>query len=173
MRCLQIGSLCQRSVFAHDVYIMNILNFKNARQLNSFECVSIHLIIFYAKNGAVGIQLTRFSCDDYENTCILSYCHNQILSITNVPLFRDRSWNNSMRNMSFYIIMYTPSVYHRVFSHTYHNIDINALYEYMESIQLCLTFHFCVFKIWILHLILILNYKSTIQSATLVLHCLA
>ena len=73
-----------------------------------------------------------------------------------------------------YVLTYIPFVYHRAsISHTYHNMDINALYDYMENSQFCLTFHFCIFKIWNLHLILILNYQSTMQSTTLVLRCLA
>ena len=50
-------------------------------------------------------QLTHLSYDDCENTCILSYHHHhQIRSMTQLSLFRVRSWNNGMRCMSFYII---------------------------------------------------------------------
>ena len=35
----------------------------------------------------------------------LSYYHHQIGSMNYYPLFRVRSWNNSMRCMSFYILM--------------------------------------------------------------------
>ena len=40
-----------------------------------------------------------------ENTCTLSYNHHQIGSMTHLPLFGGRSWNNGMRGMSFYILM--------------------------------------------------------------------
>ena len=72
------------------------------------ECVSkIKSIIFHAIHGAVRIQLTHFSYDDCENTCILSYYHHQIGGMTHLPLFRVRSWNNSTGCMSFYILMET------------------------------------------------------------------
>ena len=58
------------------------------------ECVSeinsILSIIVHAIYGAVRIQLTHFSSDDCENTCILSY-HHQIGSMTHLPLLRLRS----------------------------------------------------------------------------------
>ena len=41
---------------------------------------------------------------DYENTCIWSNYHHQIGSMTHLPLFRVRSWNNDMRCMSFHIL---------------------------------------------------------------------
>ena len=37
--------------------------------------------------------------------CALSYYHNQIGSMINLPLFRVRSLNNGMRCMSFYIFV--------------------------------------------------------------------
>ena len=49
--------------------------------VHSVESVSkivISSIIFRAICEAVWIQLTQFSCDDCENTCILSYYHHQI-----------------------------------------------------------------------------------------------
>ena len=73
------------------------------------ECVSkiksILSIIFHVMYGAVRIQFTHFSYDDCENTCTLSYYHHQIGSMTHLPLFRVRSWNNGMRCIAFRIIM--------------------------------------------------------------------
>ena len=72
------------------------------------ECVSkimsILAIIFYAIYGAVRIQFTRFSYEDFEDTRTLSYYH-QIGSMTHLPLCRVRSWNKGMCCMSFYIIL--------------------------------------------------------------------
>ena len=66
---------------------------------------SIHSIIFHAIYGAVCIQLTNFSYDDYEHICTLSYYHHQKENMTHLPLFRVRLWNNGMRWRSFYILM--------------------------------------------------------------------
>ena len=54
---------------------------------------------------AVRIHLTQFSYDDFWNTCTLSCYHHQNGSMTRLPLFRVRSWNNGMRRMSFYILI--------------------------------------------------------------------
>ena len=40
----------------------------------------------------------------------LSYCHDQIGSMTHLPLFRVRSWNNDIRCMFFYILIDTNEV---------------------------------------------------------------
>ena len=69
------------------------------------EIKSILAIICNEIYVAVCIQLTNFSYDDCENTCILSYFHHQIGSMTHLPLFTLPSWNNGMRCMSFYILM--------------------------------------------------------------------
>ena len=57
----------------------------------SVECVSeiesILSIIFQAIYGTVCIQINHFSYDDCENMCTLSYYHNQIGSMTHLPLF--------------------------------------------------------------------------------------
>ena len=74
------------------------------------KCVSkikwILSFIFHAIYGAVWIQLTHFSYDDCENMCTLSYCYNQIGSITYLPLFRVKSWNNGVCCMSLCIIVW-------------------------------------------------------------------
>ena len=74
------------------------------------ECVSkikhILSIIHYTIYGAVCFQFTHFSCDDWENIYTLSYYHHQIGSMNYYPLFRVRSWNNGVRCMFFYIIIY-------------------------------------------------------------------
>ena len=46
------------------------------------------------------IQHTNFSDDECENMCTLSYNHQQIVSITHLPLFRIRSWKNWLCHMS-------------------------------------------------------------------------
>ena len=80
----------------------------NTCRILSVECVSniksILSIIFHAIYRVVCIQLTHFSYDDCENKWTLSY-HHQIGSMTQLTLFRVRSWNNGMRCMSFYILM--------------------------------------------------------------------
>ena len=84
----------------------------NAWQIHSVSSVSriksIPTFIFHAIYGSVCIHLTHFSYDDCVNTCTLSYYHyHQIGSMTHLPLFRVRSWNNGVRCMSFYILMET------------------------------------------------------------------
>ena len=64
---------------------------------------SVFAIIFHEIHGALCVQLTHFTYDDCENTCIWFYYHHQIGSMTHLPLFR--SWNNDMRCMSFYILI--------------------------------------------------------------------
>ena len=67
---------------------------------------SILSIIFYLIYWAVSIQLAHFSYDDCENTCTLSYYHHhQIGSMTHLPLFRVRSWNNGLSCTYFYILI--------------------------------------------------------------------
>ena len=68
---------------------------------------SILSIIFPVIYGAMCIQLTHLSYYDYENTCTLYYCHHQIGSMTHLPLFGVRSWNNGARCISFYILTIT------------------------------------------------------------------
>ena len=65
----------------------------------------ILLAIHYTICGAVCFQFTHFPCDDWANIYALSYYHHQIGSMNYYPLFRVRSWNNSMRCMSFYILI--------------------------------------------------------------------
>ena len=67
-------------------------------------------IIFHAIYGAVCIQLTNSSHKDFENRCTLSYYHHQIRSITHLPLFRAKLWNNGIRCMSFYILIMLNTV---------------------------------------------------------------
>ena len=88
---------------------LNVLNFSNACQIHYVECVpkrlSILSIIFHAIYWAVRIQLTHFCYGDCENVCSLSYYHHQIRSMTHLPLFRVRSWNNGMHCISFSILI--------------------------------------------------------------------
>ena len=71
-----------------------------------YDYKSILLIIFHAIDEAVYIQLTKFSCDDCENTCTSSFYHHQIGSMNHLPLFRARSWNTCMCCVSFYVLIY-------------------------------------------------------------------
>ena len=71
----------------------------------SYNSTCLHHIlsvIHYTICGAVCFQFTHFPCDDWENRHILSY-HHHIGSINYYLLFMVRSWNNSVRCMSFYI----------------------------------------------------------------------
>ena len=43
--------------------------------------------------------------------CTLSYHHHQIGSMNHKPLFRVRSWNNGMRCMSYYVLLYKQFEY--------------------------------------------------------------
>ena len=45
-------------------------------------------------------------CDDWENKYTLSYHHHEIGSMNYYPFFRVRSWNNGLRCMSFYVLIY-------------------------------------------------------------------
>ena len=38
--------------------------------------------------------------------CTLSYYHHQIGSMNHLPLFRVKSWNNGMRCMSYYVLVF-------------------------------------------------------------------
>ena len=88
---------------------LKVLKFWNACQVHSVKCVSkiesILSVIFHAIYRSICIQLTLLFHDDYENTCNLSYYHHQIGSMTHLPLFRVRSWNNGMHCLSFYILI--------------------------------------------------------------------
>ena len=93
---------------------LKTLNLLNACHIYCVEGVSqtkhiisiIHFTIHYTIRGAVCFQFTHSPCDDREKIYILSYNHHQIGSMNCYPLFRVRSWNNGVRCMSFYILMY-------------------------------------------------------------------
>ena len=61
-------------------------------------------VIHYTICGAVCVQFTHFSLDDWENIYTLSYNHHQIGGMNYYPLFRVRSWNSGVRCMSFCIL---------------------------------------------------------------------
>ena len=69
------------------------------------KITSVLSINFHTIYGAVCIQLTHFSHDDCENTCTWSYYQNQVRSMTHLPSFRVRSWNNDMRCIPIYIVI--------------------------------------------------------------------
>ena len=66
-----------------------------------YEMKTVLSIIFHAIYGAVCIQLTHFSYDDSENTCISSYYHHKIRRMTHFSLFKVESWNNCMHCFSY------------------------------------------------------------------------
>ena len=99
------------------------------------ECVSkiepILSIIFHAIYEAVRIQVTHLSYDDYENVCTLSYNLHQIGSMTHLPLFRVRSWNNGVRRMP------PPPLKMVAVSQT----TISNAFQWMESFVFRFKFH--------------------------------
>ena len=84
----------------------------NNCQVHSFECVSqkksILSIIYHAIHGTACFRLTNFSYDDCMMIVIISVLYLNIIiksgSLTQLPLFMVRSWNNSRRCMPFYIL---------------------------------------------------------------------
>ena len=74
------------------------------RYILSSVCLRLSQFSQLSFMQAVCIQLTHLSYDDCENVCTLFYLHHQIGSMTHLPLFRVRSWNNGMHCMSFYIL---------------------------------------------------------------------
>ena len=92
---------------------LKTLNLKSACQIYFVECVSkikhilsvIQYRIHYIICGAVCFQFTHSPCDDWDNIYTLSY-HQQIGSMNYYPFFRVRSWNNGVRCMSFYILVF-------------------------------------------------------------------
>ena len=77
--------------------------------MNTFchVCKIKHILSFihYTIYGAVCFQFTHFPCDDWQNTCTLSYYHHQIGSMNDHPLFRVMSWNSGMHCMTLYIVI--------------------------------------------------------------------
>ena len=57
--------------------------------------------IFHAIYEVVCVQLTNWSYDECDNAVTSSYHHHQIGCMTNLPLFRVRSWYNAMNCMYF------------------------------------------------------------------------
>ena len=94
-----------------DTVLLNQSLIQIVCQIHSVKCVSkiksIPPVNFHTKYGAVCIQLTHLSNDGCENTGTLSYYQHQVRSMTNLPLFRVRSWNSGMRCLSFYILTET------------------------------------------------------------------
>ena len=98
---ISISSLC-KLIWRHWSYKMLV-------RYIFVECVSkikhILSVIHYTICGAVCFQFTLSSGDDWENIYTWSYYHHQIRSMNYYPMFRVRSWNNSFRCMSFYILI--------------------------------------------------------------------
>ena len=92
--------------------------------------MSILAIVFHATYVAVCIQFTHFSYDDCQNTCTWFYYHNQIGSMTHLPLSRVRSWNNGIL-VSLYVFLYS---FYIVVSICRPNV---LLYIWTESIDIC------------------------------------
>ena len=72
-------------------------------------------------------------------TCTLSYNHHQIRSVTHLPLFRVRSWNNGMCCMSFYILEYFFSKWTKDWLFFFVRSEESKLYprETWQSTTLC------------------------------------
>ena len=68
-------------------YLIIIIMQTYQKVLNVWNVCQVHSVRVYVYG------LTHFSYTDYENTCILSYYHHQMGSMTNLPLFRIRSLN--------------------------------------------------------------------------------
>ena len=109
---LQIVLLCLCSTPSHYHHCANL-----SEGIDLIKCLSdifcrvckikhILSVIHYTICGAVCFQFNHFSCDDRDNIYTLSYYHHQIRSMNYYPLFRVRSWNNRVRCMSFYILIY-------------------------------------------------------------------
>ena len=64
-------------------------------------------VIHYTICGAAFFQFAHFPCDDWESTYAFSYYHNQIGNMNYYPLYSVRSWNDGVRCMSFYILIFT------------------------------------------------------------------
>ena len=109
---LQIVLVCLYSTPSHFHHCANLSEgielIKCLSDIFCRVCKIKHILSFihYTICGAVCFQFTHFPCDDWENIYTLSYCHHQIGSMNYYPLFRVRSWNNGVRCMSFYILMY-------------------------------------------------------------------
>ena len=86
-----------------------VLNFYNACQLHSVECLfkirSVIWIIFHAIYGAVCIQLSLSLLMIVRIHVLYYHHHHQIRSMAHLPLFKVRSWNNGMRCMSLYFLI--------------------------------------------------------------------
>ena len=91
---------------------LNTLNLYNACQIYFVECVSkikhIVSVIHYTICGAVCFQFTHFPCDDWENIyilCLIIIIKSEVWTTTHCL------WNNGVRCMSFYILMYDICMY--------------------------------------------------------------
>ena len=111
---LQIVLICLYSTPSHYHHCANLSEGIELIKCMSdifVECVSKikHILtdIHYTICGALCFQFTHLCCDDWGNTYTLSYYHHQIGSMNYYPLFGVRSWNNSVRCMTFYILMAT------------------------------------------------------------------
>ena len=102
---ISLSSLC-KLIWRHWTYKMPV-------KIYFVECVikikHILSVIHYTICGVVCFQFTHFPCDDWENIYTLSYYHHQIGSMNYYPLFTVRLWNNGVRCMSFYILIYINS----------------------------------------------------------------
>ena len=98
---ISLSSLC-KLIWMHWTYKMPVRYILSSVWVR----LSIFSVIHYTICGAVCFQLTRLSCDHWENMYTLSYHHHhQNGSMNYYSLFRVRSWNNGVRCKSFYILM--------------------------------------------------------------------
>ena len=73
--------------------------------------------LYFMQFMGLCIKLTHLSYDDCENMCILSYYHHQIGRMTHLPLFKVRSWSNSIRCLFIFLaIEWFISKHHSIFN---------------------------------------------------------
>ena len=77
-------------------------------------------VIHYTIRRAVCFQFTHFPCD-WENIYTLFHYHHQLGSMNYYPLFKFRSWNNGVRCMSFWILIYIAEINHTAMIFTIKN----------------------------------------------------
>ena len=98
LRTLNIWNIYEIYIYLWDIFMRYILSSVWVR-LSIFSQLSI---IQYMGLRVFSLPISLVMI---ERMYTLSYYHHQIGSMNYYPLFRVRSWNNSMRCMSLYILM--------------------------------------------------------------------
>ena len=130
--------VCLHITLPHYHHCENVIwRYWPSKMLVSFglsECVSkiesVLPVIFYAIYGAGCIQLTHLSYADCENMCTLFNYHHEIGIMTNLPLYRVRSWEKMV------CVVY-PSIF--LYHISRHIVPYQMLYVFVhQSIALLL-----------------------------------